>query len=556
MYAVAATVVFVLFRLTVFLRLPLTTDVICDPDVGGAAYSSQFLTQPGSIYANAVETKPPGTYFLFHFLFTYFGKTMAVVSGFTIAYHVLCMLAIFAVGWRLTNLAGATATAFFYTTYSVVSMGNGLCANFETWTLLPTICLFLLLQIAYSAKVQRAWMLIGAGVLASTAVMFKQQAAMHVIMFGLAIIEESMNAPRNRKVYSVPKAVAFYVAGGIGATIPVMAFFAAHGGLAAMIDNLNPSNYVGYASTEGWGFLNIQFKDSLLPFLQNTRTLWGVALLGIIPLPTPKGDDAPPPAEGKVLLRAYIFASFLAVFAGTKFFDHYYMLLIPALAVMAGRWVGRIFALPQVHWALKLAAFAVIFPTAGNDIRVEFELAAKAKEMRGDIGQVEWTEESDFFWRNTPVPRYSAFSDRAKHLGECLREHASADDTIYVWDYIPQIYFYSGLNAPTRHFMYFDVATDLPRGSGRWHVSEDRRVLRERERLIRDLEEHKPRYIVTFDLPPPPPPPDEPPEEVWVHIAEHAPLFEELKEYVDENYTEADECESTYFVVLKRKGTS
>ncbi len=384
---------------------------------------------------------------------------------------------------------------------------------------------------------------VGVAVFVAVGVMFKQQAAMYAVAFGLAIILETLITPRNRKIASLPAAVGLYILGGVAVTAPVLAFFAWRGGLDAMTSALNPSHYVGYASTEGWGFLNLAIRESLLPMLFNTRSLLLLAFLGLWSWSRKSQEEQDRP-RGPFLLPAYAAATMFAVFAGTKFFDHYYMLLIPMLALLAGRFISAAAHARSVPLALRTALVVLVIPAGLNDMRLEIDVGREAVADIARTGRAQWTEESRFYWTKAIVPRYAALSDRAKKIGECISEHSERGDTIYVWDYIPHVYFYSGLRAPTRHFMYFDVAVDLPRGSGRWHAKEDERVIAARRELLADMERSRPVNVVFFserrsDIP-------------WLHLTDHAPLFPELAAYVDSNYAPDPSCRDQYFVVLRR----
>ncbi len=540
---VAVFLMWRIFLLAYLLRSPLLDDVICDPDVGGAAYSSQFFFAPGSIYRNAVETKPPGAYLLMNLVFKLFGKSMLPVAWLTLAYHCACAVILFLIARRLSGSAAGLTAAFLYSAYSTISAGNGLCANFETWTLLPTLLTFYALLEAYRRKVQPRFLIFFAGLLAASAVMFKQQAAMHVLAFGVALIAATRLAPRSRKTASLTAALFLYAGGGLLLTGVVLAFFAFKGGLAPMIKALNPSNYIGYASTEGWGFLNLQITESLLPFLFNTRTLLLLAFVGFILFFFTKQEDEPN-APNKIFTGAYIAATLLAVFAGTKFFDHYFMLLIPMLALLGGLCAGGVLHNRLIPWALKILLCFLIIPAACNDMKLEIELGREARADIAENGHASWDKQSRFFWTKTTVPRYSSLSHTAGRLAVCIRRHSENGDTLYVWDYIPHLYFYSGMRAPTRHFMYFDVAVDLPPGSGRWHDLVDDRVHDSREKLQSDLAAAKPVNIVYFaprsaEIP-------------WYFLTDHAPIYTELKRWIDENYVVDPYCKDQYFVVLRR----
>ncbi|MCZ7584495.1 MAG: glycosyltransferase family 39 protein [Deltaproteobacteria bacterium] len=529
---------------TVYLRAPMIDDIVCDLDIGATAYSTQFLTEPGSIYGNAIETKPPGTYILFHLLFSLFGRTMLSVNGFSIVYHLACLLLVFLIALRTSGFGSAAVAALLYAGYSTSVVTHGVCPNFETWTILPALGALYVLLIAFTQSVQRKSLIVLAGALAAVSASFKQPAALLGAAFLIAAAKLAADAPSRRKVVGVGESLGLFAAGAFAGAVPYIVILAAYGGLGAAWNALNPWTYRSYAGFDA-EFLQMQWHEFIGPFLWKTKILLVLAALGLLRWPRTAESPRTNYGPGAVLGNAYLAASVLAVFSGTKFYDHYFILLIPPLCLTAARFFGRVF--DAENWLRRVADFVVVLTLAGAavELRLEEKVAAEAVTRIAASGRSDLVDESELFWSHSPTLRFSALSRRVKELGACLRDHSAPDDKLYVWNYIPALYFYADRRAPTRQFMYFNVAVNLPPGSGRWHTEVNDLVLSARRELINNFRADPPLYVVYFakhrtDIP-------------WLHFTLQTEMFDELRRFVDDRYDVDPYCTDQYFVVLRDK---
>src|SRR5438105_3668605 len=133
----------------------------------------------------------------------------------------------------------------------------------------------------------------------------------------------------------------------------------------------------------------------------------------------------------------WLLASFAGVAVGGYFREHYYMQLIPPLAVLAGRGATLIAG----HWraarpgitSIALVAAAV---TYGVLVMPRFWLTGSP------------ADKSRLLYGTAPFPE-------AVVVGDYLRRHAAIDDTVFVYGNEPEIYFYSGRRAASRYiFLY------------------------------------------------------------------------------------------------------
>lgn len=529
----------------IFMRHPMVDDVFCDPDVAGAAYSAQELLRGGDLYGDTVETKPPFTYLLMAFLFSRFGLTMSPVYIAAIIVHLVMLLCLFWLGRSiLGDLAGLLA-ALLYALYSVTTAVNGWCPNFETWPLAPLGLGFVLLW--RQMQTRRWWQPVLIGLCGGWAVLGKQ----NVAVFGLAWLAllwlaQPETKSRNERLrgFAGDTLLALF-----GLALPLAAtalYFAQRGGLASLLSALHPQAVVEYVSSERLGFNARGLLHNGGKLLLYTKFLFlpMIGLFALIFWEKWRREVDAKIVRGLQFIEIWLIGAILAVVAGTKFFSHYFVLLMPPVTLAAGFVVHLLGFRIWKKTVAGVVLVGVLLAGALVDMRLEISIAAKALNDRLQRGQVYWQEGDDYFWRRAGLPRYSAWSYLLRDVGRCLDSHARPGETIYVWDYEPGVYWYAQRRAPTRHFMYFNVATSLPDNAGRWFGEEDPFVRAQREQLLNDLTRSPPAYVVVLT--------HREPKNWWDYSHVPAPMFDPLRRFVDEQYQRDDDCSNRYLTTLRR----
>jgi 4-amino-4-deoxy-L-arabinose transferase-like glycosyltransferase len=534
--------------LTAFLRQPVVDDAFCDPDVAGAAYSAQEILTGGDLYGNTVETKPPLSYLMFAGLFAACGKSMVWVYLLSILWHFGVAACLLWLGRSMLGFGAAAIAAVCYAVFSTAWSANGPCPNFETWSLLPLALGFVFLWRA-SAGAFFANLLL-TGVFAGVAVLAKQNVAVMpplVLPWLWFALAESHPEPRVRaKRLAAGAGVA-----ALGAALPLMAvalFFASHGTLDSLWRALRPGAALAYMTSEHAIFLWDRLRVSGGAYLGQ--------FLPVLPLPllmfVAYGAKATQKLNARHVLAyrlvaVWLVAALAAVIVGTKFFDHYFVLLMPPLALASG--LG-LWAVTRHGRLPRAAAFAVAVLAVGLlafGFRWEFRLGAQAAGDRLRHGQLRWTEDADNFFFKSNLPRYMAWNHWQEKTGRCIAEKTAPDDTIYVWDYVPGVYWFADRRAPTRHFMYFNVALEQPSDHGRWHGELTPDVRRARAELLAQLHADPPTFIVTIR--------EQPPDEFRHHRKSPAPVFDELATFLESRYERDWDCANLYLQAYRRVDT-
>jgi hypothetical protein len=172
------------------------------------------------------------------------------------------------------------------------------------------------------------------------------------------------------------------------------------------------------------------------------------------------------PGGHALFLNGFLAMSWLGIIAAGRFYDHYYVLLLPALALLlplgvqlvAEGWQNR-YARILIVGLLPLTFISPLFFAGTIYLQPNAEERHAAK-YPGDY-KTEW-------------------EIQGPDLAEWLKARTGPDDYIYNFGFASEIYFYSDLKSPTR-FLF-----DHPFAFGRAYE----------ERAIRELETNYPAYVI------------------------------------------------------------
>jgi 4-amino-4-deoxy-L-arabinose transferase-like glycosyltransferase len=411
------------------------------------------------------STKPPAIAFLFNLLFHSCGHSLAVL-------HVAHLVMMILLGWLVMELAAVLwgkpalipAALFFWiisSSYSIPS--ETLALNVESpGTLLA--CLSVLLAWRYP----QSWAAFAAsGIAFGAAVMFRQSLA----FFFLPVVAGTwlLSARRWQNILII-------IGGAVLSWLPVIWIYAAAGGLAWVWDSWVRYPFT-YASDVGFaGFFQAGFMTGM-EFVLQLPVAVAMAVGGAILLCRARRE------RSTVLMAWLLLTSVLAVCSGSRFFGHYWIQIFPVLSLLAvPAWLMLSQGRKQLKWLLALAV------GVGAIIALLHFPA--------------WHT-----WDRNAPPRGQDMYCLGKEnlqvsVGQFAREHTRPDETIVVWGYCPQIYWYAQRLPGVRDYLCqyatgysvgaFDPAVQTaPRPFG--HPLAQRM-------FIEDIERRKPKYI--FDLVP------------------------------------------------------
>ena len=360
----------------------------------------------------------------------------------------------------INPVTGVVAAASF----AVLSAGQsiqGMFANAEHFVILPAIGGLLLLLRALDDDAP--WLLFSSGLLLGISFLMKQHAAAFVAFGGSYIVIDQLCKRRVNRL-SLTLRCALFIAGAI---IPY--------GLTCLIFMLAGVFQefwfctVEYAGTyisqmpmdHAWG----GFKDRATRIAGDAPLVWTLAGLGLTALIWDRQAR-----RQAVFIAMLVIFSFLAICPGFYFRPHYFILILPVSALLAG------IAISAVTNILSNIRYRVV------QYGLPFLLTVIC--LIGSIYQ-----QQDFLFKMTPVEacrstyRLRPFPESVQ-IGRFIRAHTKEDDRIAVIGSEPQIYFYSGRRSASKYIYMYPL------------MENHDFALKMQKEMIQEIESAQPEFLI------------------------------------------------------------
>jgi 4-amino-4-deoxy-L-arabinose transferase-like glycosyltransferase len=493
-----------------------------DCDEAAYAYIGHRIVRGDVMYRDLTENKPPGGYWLYALTVAIGGANELTIRAMPIPF-VLATVAL--IWWIGIRLRGPGAAALAAMTYSMVStdpylFGNG--ANMEHFLNLFSVASLALMVDAWSrAGRSRLW---AAGACLGAACLVKQVAVTHCLVYAVALLararipgEETARpiGPRVRDVFDLTAgfilvlALAALVLIVEGAGPSAFDDIVRYGGALATEtppDPHAPSRWVRWVTGNAdprngqlpWPFGR---TDYLVWWGTGTWPFWLAAIPAIgwlafggqprsmlkIGLPSQGGIDNaadladPRLAEGR-LVAAWSISAWVQVALPGLFWPHYYLLPLAGLAIATAVFLvdfsrsilgDRRRAL--LWTALALGVSTALVCTVWLEYRDYLRVAPEELTIRYKGGQ-QWVT--------------------LRAMGEDLKYRSRIwhSPHMYVWGWQSPLFFYSGIDGVSRHFFADPLLKAF--------AGQDHPLIKPRtERIMRDLQEHRPEMIFCGDPP-------------------------------------------------------
>jgi 4-amino-4-deoxy-L-arabinose transferase-like glycosyltransferase len=377
----------VLLALTFVLRLPAFFTPVFNSDETFLATQAHVLNDGGTLYEEAIDRKPPIVPYIYAATFTFFETTalwsVRVVAMLAVALTAL-LLAIEA-RRRYGARAGWIAGILFVVAMITFMPQDGQAANFEVF-MLPSMTAAILF-----ARRGRGFL---AGVAIAAATLAKQTGAATLLPVVYLIA-------RRRGKRGIAEVFA-------GFTIPTA--------LVALA--MGPSQLLYWTVLGNGSYVGMKTMTTvvltLFLFMTGMWMLCNLPLLWKIPRAWKDRKLVALDGQRDTDLWLWTLSAAVSVAVGLRFFGHYYMQLIPPLALLAAGALSR----GSRVWARRAVAFALV-------IGVLFSAAGY------------------FFHPGVQEPNYESVS-------RYLATTTNPGDPIYVWGSVPEIYWASGRRPATR----------------------------------------------------------------------------------------------------------
>jgi len=440
-------------------------DVPLERDEGEYAYAGQLILRGIPPYKLVYNMKLPGTYAAYALVLTLFGQTARGIHLGLLVLNAGTVALLFLLARRLVgSFAGAVAAA----TYALLSVGSGVdgvWAHATHLVVLPALAGLLLLLRALESGRPRDYAV--GGVLLGLAFVMKQHGLFLLLFGGAVVVGHALRGPSPaRRLGAQGGAFA------AGAALPFLLVCLALAALGV------------FATFWFWTFRYAAVYVSSMPLsagLQNLRDglvrvtalslpLWGLALAGLAVLIGSR--DLRP---HRAFIAGFLLFSFIATCPGLYFREHYFVLLLPPVALLVG------IALDAVRRHLLARGYArasgvvpgAIFATACAVVllaQAQFLFAATPREA------------SRMCYGLNPFPEAAVIADT-------IAAHTIKDDRIAIIGSEPEIVFYARRLSATGHVYMYGLVDQNPFAS----------VMQ--EQAIREIESSDPAWLVFVNIP-------------------------------------------------------
>jgi 4-amino-4-deoxy-L-arabinose transferase-like glycosyltransferase len=445
---------------TGFIRFRLL-DMPLERDEGEYAYAGQLILQGIPPYELAYNMKLPGTYFAYALGMAAFGQTPAGIHLILIVANSLTIIFVFLLGRKLFGAPAGLAACASYGILSVSPVVLGMAAHANHFVVLFAVPATLLLWKWGEAKGR--WSLFFSGLLYGLAFLMKQQGICFCLFGWIFFVWQEMKDGFSSWIDFYKRFFLF----GAGMFLPfgLTCLFLAYAGVFSKFWFWTFTYARSYVSENSW-------KDGiqiLWSYLKTTHRLYlGFCILAAAGLPFAVRDKS---LRRQLLFVALLFAfSFFGVSIGFYFRRHYFILLLPAFAILIGMAV-RLFQQTlrgRVNKNISALVPAIVFTAVlGWNVFIQKSFFFQMSGI-----QISKTIYADFpFVESLEVARY-------------IREHSAAGARIAVVGSEPQIYFYAQRRSATGYIYTYALMEPQPA------------AVRMQKEMMREIESNKPEYLV------------------------------------------------------------
>jgi hypothetical protein len=428
-------------------------------DEGEYAYVGQLLLHGIPPYKLAYTMKLPGTHAAYALLMAVFGQTQAGIHIGLILVNAATVLLVYLLALRLSGRLAAIAASASYAVLSTSFSVLGLAAHATHFVVICAMAGILVLLKA--VETERLWQFLVSGILMGLAFLMKQPGMAFAVFGGLYLLKSQLSPP-------VPWATAARKAGcyGLGVAMP-FALTCLILAVSGVFKNFWfwVFTYAGqYTSEEGFAsglrFFKINFPRSV----GSATGMWIIAGVGLTAFFWNRESR-----RNAVLIGGLLVFSFLAVCPGFYFRPHYFIQMLPAIALLVGTAVRSATQSLEGRGGFTLAAIpSLVFLGA---------LTYAVVDQRAFLFEDKPLQVCEERYGINPFPE-------ALVVAQDLAVHSSTSDRIAVLGSEPEIYFYARRLSATGIIYVYGL------------MEPQKYSLDMQKQMINEIEAARPQYLV------------------------------------------------------------
>jgi hypothetical protein len=438
-------------------------------DEGEYGYAGQLLLHGINPYRLCYSMKLPGTAAAYALFTAVFGQTVAGVHvGLLLVNSVTTVLMYFVGRKVFGRLAGVVAAAA-YSFLSLEPTVLGFAAHATQFVALAAVAGVLLLLKAEDTS--KSKLFFWSGLTLGAGFLMKQPGLFFILFAALYLLFSEWMRGFNRR-RSLPRIALFL----LGSALPFAGacLWMASSGLFARFWFWTFSYASQYGNIVGLGQGLQIFWGAVSQVVAPAMLLWILAGIGVIAVFWDQKARI-----HSVFLLGFLTFSFAAICPGLYFRQHYFVLLLPAVALLCGVAVGQSSALVRefISGESSTKMWLTIIPAL-------VFLAALGISVYHD---------REFFFVSDPVAAchrlygHNPFPE-APQIADFIRRRAGAGDQIAVIGSEPEIYFYSRLRSATGYVYTYPLMEPQP-----FAVSMQ-------EEMETEIERAMPRFVIFADV--------------------------------------------------------
>jgi hypothetical protein len=440
-------------------------------DEGEYAYAGQLLLQKIPPYVLAYNMKLPGIYAAYATVMAVFGETPAGIHTGLLLVNAATTILLFFLTLQLFGKLAAAIAGFSYALLSTSASVMGFEAHATNFVVLPFLAAMLVLLRAMSSPPRRRlWFLFMSGLLSGIAVLMKQHAAFLALFCLLYLCwatwrqnDSNLNRGRDRFKELMQHSTIFLA----GVVLPYLA-------TCLLMYRAGIFSQFWFWTVEYAGeYSKMGLRRAVRAFLESSSTvaspsflIWILAATGIT-----AAIWSPYARRHSRFLRAFLFCSFLSICPGAYFRPHYYILLLPVAAMLAGVAVSSV--------TEKLMEF-------GKPAIIPLLI------FLGCFGFSIFRQRQVYFTLTPDQVVQSIYEDNAfvpaMKVADYVRENSPEDARFAVLGSEPEIYFYANRHSATGYMYMYSL------------IVHHKYTSRMRDEMFSEIEKNRPLYVIYVDV--------------------------------------------------------
>ncbi|MFC1852409.1 ArnT family glycosyltransferase [candidate division CSSED10-310 bacterium] len=445
-------------------------DVPLERDEGEYAYAGQLLLQGLPPYQYLYNMKLPGIYAAYALILALFGQTLRGIHWGLLFLNAGTIVLVFGLTKRLVDAASGVVAAACFALLSLGQPVQGLQAHAEHFVIFPALAGLIVLLWALDEHRQKP--LFFSGLLLGIGFMMKQHGAAFIGLAGFYIVVHSIKIRPfdwQRRCGSC----LLFLGGAILPYVVTCLLFL----LAGLFDEFwrwTVEYAVTYSAQVPVEYAWPKFKEKAYQIGSAAPLIWGLAGLGLL---APIWDQT---------LRArfrfgmlFTLFSFLAICPGFYFRQHYFILILPVAALLAGTAIRaaanlmtRLSVRARNNNALKYSVPIFLFVLC---------LTVSVWQQRAYLFTMSPRQLSRATYGRNPFPE-------SIKIASFIRNRTTAGERIAIIGSEPQIYFYARRQAATGYIYMYPLME-----------SHDLALKMQRE-LISEVEAISPEYLLFINV--------------------------------------------------------